>query len=393
MNIDCSTYNCIEDFVLDSNFLSWINKAHDNEIMQLKMFYPDKKELIEKVIIFCKYVNIEQVEVSTKQINEDWKKLYSEIIAREQQEKKRKKRKLGYIISAAAACLAIIFSTYLYINYSTNLSLTDEKQSLFSKLDEVDITSGEVQIVAGGSQTIIGNEETIIQTEKGDLLVGNESKLESSSIDTEYLTVIVPKGRRTTLKFSDGTTAWVNSGSKLIYPKVFGEKSRDVTIDGEIYLEVSPNKDKPFYVHTKGFEVEVLGTKFNVNAYSDDPKNSVVLVEGSVEVLANNTKNRLEPNQAFISGSNLYTVKTVDVYPYISWTEGIMKLGGESLSEIIKRLSRYYGIEIYYNEKFGMERYAGKLNMKDSIEYALYNLSLSTPFKYTKRDNAIYITQ
>lgn len=393
MNIDCSTYNCIEDFVLDSNFLSWINKAHDNEIMQLKMFYPDKKELIEKVIIFCKYVNIEQVEVSTKQINEDWKKLYSEIIAREQQEKKRKKGKLGYTISVAAACLAIIFSTYLYTNYSTNLSLTDEKQSLFSKLDEVDITSGEVQIVAGGSQTIIGNEETIIQTEKGDLLVGNESKLESSSIDTEYLTVIVPKGRRTTLKFSDGTTAWVNSGSKLIYPKVFGEKSRDVTIDGEIYLEVSPNKDKPFYVHTKGFEVEVLGTKFNVNAYSDDPKNSVVLVEGSVEVLANNTKNRLEPNQAFISGSNLYTVKTVDVYPYISWTEGIMKLGGESLSEIIKRLSRYYGIEIYYNEKFGMERYAGKLNMKDSIEYALYNLSLSTPFKYTKRDNAIYITQ
>jgi len=393
MNIDCSRFNSVEDFILDSNFSSWIKKADKEEIIQLKSVYPAKKELIDEAILFFKYIKIEETEVFPHQIDEDWERLYSEIILVGREKRKSKKQQLYRTMSGVAACLLIVLSTYLYFNYNFNKLIVEEKQNLFSRLDAVAITSDEVQIVAGNEQTSIENEETIIQTETGDLLVGDQSKLQASEITTEYLTVVVPKGRRTTVKFSDGTIAWVNSGSKLIYPKVFGEKSRNISVDGEIYLEVARNENKPFYVHTKGFDVEVLGTKFNVNAYGDDSRNSVVLVDGSVEVLANNTRNRLHPNQAFLSENNVYKILSVDVYPHIAWKEGVMKLNGETLSEIMKRLSRYYGIEIHFDEKFGKERYVGKLNMKDSIEHVLHSLSLSTPFKYTWKDNAIYITQ
>lgn len=393
MNIDCSRFNSIEDFILDSSFLSWMEKADNADIDRLKSLYPDKKELIEEVVLFSKYIKIEEEEVFPIQIDEDWRRLYSGIISTEREAKKQKRRKLYYAVSGVAASLLILLSTYLYINNNFEKDFVDEKQILFSRLDAVDTSSKEVQIIAGNEQTIIDNEQTIVQTETGDLLVGEESKLQASAIETEYLTVAVPKGRRATVKFSDGTMAWINSGSKLVYPKVFGEKSRNITVDGEIYLEVARNENKPFYVHTKGFDIEVLGTKFNVNAYSDDVKNSVVLVDGSVEVSANNTKSRLQPNQAFLSENNTYTVRSVDVYPYIAWKDGVMKLSGETLGEIMKRLSRYYGVEIHFNEKFGKERYAGKLNMKDSIEQVLHSLSLSTPFRYTRKDNAIYITQ
>ncbi len=378
------------DFIENTDLIRLIEEGKQNEIDKLKLLYPENTNLINDTITLVKYLKIEQPDVPQQQIDNDWEKLMLEI---KKKQSKNKKKRLYLWAASTAACFVIFLSAFLFRTDNNN-PIPNQQKTLLSILESAELKpSGDIQIIAGNGQTTINNEETITQTESGDLLVGNEEKLNASDIKTEYITIVVPKGKRTKIQFSDGTKAWINSGSKLVYPKVFSQKSRDITIDGEIYLDVVKNTNKPFYVHTKHFAVEVLGTQFNVSAYSDDISSNVVLVEGSVKVSSGNTATQLKPNQGLFTTDDSFNVKNIDVYPYISWKEGLMKLQGESLEEIMKRLSRYYGLEIHHDIQFGKEKYVGKLNMRDSIEATLKSLSLSTPFKYTKKDNVIYIDQ
>ena len=100
-------------------------------------------------------------------------------------------------------------------------------------------------------------------------------------------TITVPAGQRVNLTLSDGTTVWLNARSEMVYPAVFSGAKREVKLDGEGYFEVKHDKESPFVVHTRKCDIEVLGTKFNVEAYSDSEEFSTSLMEGSVKVTDN----------------------------------------------------------------------------------------------------------
>ena len=97
-------------------------------------------------------------------------------------------------------------------------------------------------------------------------------------------TIKVPAGQRANLTLPDGTNVWLNARSEMRYPAVFTGNKREITLDGEAYFEVTHNEDKPFVVQTNKCNVEVLGTKFNVEAYSDSEDFCTSLMEGSVRV-------------------------------------------------------------------------------------------------------------
>lgn len=377
----------IEDLIFDSDFVELSERNNTYEIEQFLLSHLDKQEIVYNALALLQYIQVEQYQIPDEQIEEDWNKLQLCIGARKET---RKKIRL-YVWSAVAASV-VIFMVLFFSPASIQSDPINEKDNLFSLMKSADADGNEVQIITGAQQTNIDNNETIIQREDGTVIVGNDQKLKSSDIEAEYLTVIVPKGRRTAIKFSDGTIAWINSGSKVVYPKTFNGRSREIIIDGEMYLDVTRNTDKPFIVHTaKGFDIQVLGTKFNVNAYGNDADNSVVLVEGSVEVLTENSKGKLSPSQGFFVKDGSYSIKNVDVYPYICWKDGIMKLDGESLNIILKRISRHYGLEIQFNEKYANEKYKGKIDLKEPIETVLKNISVSTPISYTRNGDVIVI--
>ena len=96
--------------------------------------------------------------------------------------------------------------------------------------------------------------------------------------------MIIPKGKRTRLTLADGTHLWANSGTRVVYPSHFEKNHREIYVEGEVYLDVFRNEDAPFIVRTKDFQIQVLGTSFNVSAYPSEGVSSVVLVEGSVNV-------------------------------------------------------------------------------------------------------------
>lgn len=374
-------YDKIEDFLLDDNFVHLAQSGNQHVLDSFIKANPDKEALVKQAILLIRNVKIEPSPATQETIKEDWKKITIAV-------DKNKNRKFLYPISSVAAiALVFILSYFLFLQNKQNLSPKDE---MLSVLDSTDINTNEVRIISGSSYTYVNENDTIKQTTEGGLIVGQD-EINTKDIEDQFLQLIVPKGKRATVKFSDGTFAWVNSGSKLVYPKKFEGNTRDIYIDGEMYLNVAKDEQHPFIIHTNKFETRVLGTQFNISAYSKDIANSVVLVEGKVEITCQGKKGTLMPDQGFFLEEGKESIKAVDVYKYICWKDGVMVFNSEPLSSIISRLSRCYNVEIRVDQKYMSDIYKGKLDIKDSIEDVLKNISLSTPFVIRKENNVIYI--
>ena len=127
-----------------------------------------------------------------------------------------------------------------------------------------------------------------------------------------------PRGSKLKLSLPDGTSVWLNADSKLLYDNNFGINNRDVTLCGEGYFEVSKNKNLPFQVIPDDIKVEVLGTKFNVKNYPEDPNIKVALLEGSVMLYDSLESTILKPNQIaqYDKQNKKTTLKTIEAEKY-----------------------------------------------------------------------------
>ena len=167
-----------------------------------------------------------------------------------------------------------------------------------------------------------------------------------------YNTLTNPKGSRVVdMTLADGSRVWLNAGSSVTYPVAFIEKERTVSITGEAYFEVAPDKTKPFRVSKDDMHVEVLGTHFNVNAYDDEKNIKVTLLEGSVRLKTNEENQLLKPGeQAQVSGS-INIVSNVDVEAVMAWKEGRFKFSRVDIETIMRQAARWYDIDIEYRGK------------------------------------------
>ena len=204
--------------------------------------------------------------------------------------------------------------------------------------------------------------------------------------------VSVNRGQRAGITLPDGTIVHLNSESKLTYTPEFNGKLREVSLEGEAFFEVTPNKEKPFIVKTSVFDVEVLGTSFNVSAYREDVEKSVVLVTGKVEVTASNGESvRILPNDRFRQSTDKYVVDKVNVEDYVSWKEGRLSFKNTELGGILKQLSRYYNVRIDYDKQQQITC-SGKLNLDDTIEQILNTITETAPVIISKENNVYKVT-
>ncbi|WP_080903658.1 FecR family protein [Parabacteroides sp. Marseille-P3160] len=376
-------HTVIEDFLLDPDFNRLINGKKESGVRSLMEEYPDKKELIRSAATLLLYMKVEDIELSDDFIEKKYKQLKNQI--------KVGKRRSIILRAAVAACiLALITSTFFLYKYQENMT----GKQIFALLDSTSLNIEEISLSSGYTHVKVDENKKIVQTSSGDILIGNEEKMKSSEIEDEYIQLLVPNGKRTSINFSDGTIAWVNSGSKLIYPKTFKKNKREIYVDGEVYLTVAKETGRPFIVRTKDINVSVLGTTFNVSAYNNDKVHSIVLVEGSVEVSSGKFNSKIAPNQAFIREDGIVSIKEVDTYKYTCWKDGVIKLENETLDAIFKKISRYYNVSIQQTDPdldMSKEIYKGKLDLNDSLKIVLDNLAHSSNFSYKVEDKTVFI--
>lgn len=221
-----------------------------------------------------------------------------------------------------------------------------------------------------------------------------ESSLPLALLEKDSV-IVVPKGQRASVVLSDGTRVNVNAGTRLIYPARFATDRREIVVEGEVFLDVTPDPSRPFIVKANGFDVKVLGTRFNVCAYKDDAMASVVLVEGKVEVRTNgNEKVILAPNQLIEINEEGSNIKDVNVFEYICWKDDLMVLDNHKVGEIFNKLARYYGRTILFDKEIGEIPISGKLDLRGKLEDVIHIVCQSFYLKQeTDQNNRIIISK
>ena len=246
---------------------------------------------------------------------------------------------------------------------------------------DLEKNEGEVQIGAGGA---VAN--------KNGLLLAYKEIEEGKNGETAYNEIEIPQGAGFQLKLGDGTVIYLNSMSKVRYPVVFPKGERRIELEGEAFLEVAKDSARPFIVETKYVDVQVLGTKFNVSAYADDPTVMTTLVRVSSE--ENGVSAVLKPSEQLVFSKEEKTaeVRKVDVRYYTAWRDGWFRFQDVTLEELMKVVVRWYGIEVVYADPEVKEyRFGCNFNRMNSIETFVNIFEENGKIKIDRKDKTLVI--
>ena len=212
--------------------------------------------------------------------------------------------------------------------------------------------------------------------------------------DNEFTSVMSPNGQISTVSLSDGTTIWLNSGSKLKYNDDFNDKNREVFLEGEALFSVTRGKSKPFIVHAGEAEIKVTGTEFNVKAYRNESGIEATLIEGKVQFGSPQSKVDMLPGQHLLFSKTTGEIKMTQVNPaeYTAWKGGKIYFNNESLENLVFQLERWYEVKFAFeNEKIRSYRFSGVINKERSLNYTLGIIQEINKIKFQFKDEQILI--
>lgn len=215
--------------------------------------------------------------------------------------------------------------------------------------------------------------------------------------ETQICEVTAPKGQISKCVLTDGTEVWLNAGSTIKYNPTFNYKTREVKLDGEAYFKVSKNKHKPFIVNTKYAQIKVLGTVFNLKAYSAEDKVETILEEGRVEFSLNGSATKpveLEPGEQVVYNisEKKITVGKVETYLHTAWKDGKFVFKDADLQTIIQELEKLYDVRIHIeNDSLLKLRFRGMFEYDQNIFSALETLERTTNIKYRMNGRDIWL--
>ena len=359
--------------------------------------HKDLKNIKNKFEPLIQEIKEEERLFSQKSIDPEWERLCNKIDKQDTNKKKSFYLKTYY---AAAAIALLIVSSYFFVYKQLSISDNSEYGQIVDAFRE-DIETNEITLIVDGKTVTTSKEKSVITYSQNGTVSVDDKKISSKqatsdkkSVTDDYNCIIVPKGKQINLTLSDGTRLFVNSRSRLIYPKVFLAKQRELYVEGEAYLEVAHNEKAPFVVKTINFDVEVLGTIFNVSSYKELKKSTITLVEGSVKVTDHHENVvKLKPSQSveFKSGK-LGIAEQTDVSLHTDWVHGYYIFNTTSLQEVLTKLSFYYDIDFECNKSIQNLLLSGKLDIRTDFENVLQNLSETASIEFVKNGEKFFVT-
>ena len=221
----------------------------------------------------------------------------------------------------------------------------------------------------------------------------------TENIKAQYSEAIVPKGQKSEIVLPDNTHIWLNSGTRLRYPTQYGSGTRDVFLTGEAYFEVTPNKHKPFIVHASQVDVKVLGTKFNVRAYSDDKDVETALLSGKINLLVSPASGEIrememKPGEMidYNKGSQKIQKSGFQDDEVVGWKNNHLIFHDDTFSNLVKKIERWYNVQIIYDKsKFQNHRLTLELLEGESIERLFQIIEKAMNVDYRIDKQKIYI--
>ena len=406
MNLKQYIGKSLEELLDDLEFISLI-KSIDDETWEQRVSDLNDSSLTENMrqarrIILAYTSEMEKEVLSTETKDQLWSKISEGGVDLNRGDFAIRAKRFSYL--RIAVTILIILSVGGYFLWEQ----TNEDDYLFSQSypkDQVPVlllTDGSrIQLDKNNSELVVIDEMDAIQINKDSIVKGISSS--KGDLERHRLNEVkVPYGTKTKLELSDGTIVWLNAGSRLAFPSEFKGSNRTVHLEGEGYFEVAHDKSAPFFVKTKKMTVRVLGTKFNVSAYSSDKVVETVLIEGSVSLKTQEglwSKNLvMEPSQKAtfnLEHNEVEVAYESNVEKYISWKDGVFQFSNEDLSRVLRKIERYYNVDIKYDDRIIETALpvSGKLDIGYDVDTVMTILSNVARINYKRSGNQIIITE
>ena len=314
--------------------------------------------------------------------------------------------------AVAAAVIGMAIGVYFYSSRHLDTPSSREGRDLYAN----DIAPGKnnsaTLTLADGKKILINNAASGQLAEQHGVSISKTAdgqivyELKDKGTAGGYNTLQTTNGEQTAVRLQDGSVVKLNAASTLTYPASFaGLKERRVKLKGEGYFIAAHNAKQPFRVESKGQVVEDIGTEFNINAYSDDGTIKTTLIEGIASVaslapLGRDAGGRegkviLKPNQqAVLAENNTIKVKQVDVNDVIDWKNDEFIFRNEPLDQIMRRVARWYNIEVIYsNDVNPKQTFGGRVSRKLNISEVLGNMQATGKVKFKIEGRKVYVNK
>lgn len=230
------------------------------------------------------------------------------------------------------------------------------------------LTDGSVISLSDAQNGTIATQAGVRIEKKADGSIRYNADRKPEAMPLAVNTIATPNGGQYRVTLPDGSIAMLNAASSLSYPVQFSDKERRVKMTGEVYFEIKKmpmpggKENVPFFVETAGQEVQVLGTHFNINAYTNETAIRTTLVEGSVKIRSNDGQSTLlKPGQQAVLAKQL-AVEQADIQQQLAWVNGDFVFRGETLERILRQVQRWYDIEVEYPPHIGKMRFNGMVS-------------------------------
>lgn len=371
----------------DHDFLRWrlMNDATSEEFwLEYLLMHPEKSEAVAEAIRIVGTARMNRERLTKEELRTEQRRLIAAV--------RRSRLRRRVLRFTTAACIAAMIGAGVLMLQKRDEGPSAQLAELMTgaatdKVQLVTVGGGVVEI---GDGTVESDADgTIWTTEEGERTLVAAEMETSETVTMNKL--IVPGGKRSSIALPDGSMVWVNAGSTVEFPSRFGRESREVRVEGEVYVEAVHDPDRPFLLHTGDITVRVLGTKFNVSAYGDQARRTVVLVDGSVDVLLpTGSPILLLPNDMLVIENHTARTEIVDARQFITWRDGILNFDGQSLRSILASVSRYYGVELQCEGIDGITL-SGKLFLFSDMETTLNNITAIAPVAWHVEDGKIII--
>lgn len=272
--------------------------------------------------------------------------------------------------AAAAVLLLLSTGTYIWFNKSSST------QNITVLANDVPPGSNKAILTLSDGTTVKLDSTGNKVISKGIRQTGAQLQYDAQIADAAYNTLTTPRGGQFQLTLPDGTKVWLNAASSIHYPTAFNGKERRVEISGEVYFEVAKNEKMPFYVKSGIQETEVLGTHFNINAYTDENAISTTLLEGSIRVnYTGHTSVIVKPGQQTQLTDNIKIIDDADMDQAIAWKNGVFAFNQADIPTVMRQLSRWYNVEVEYAGAIPKRAFTGEIARELTLAQVLKGLT------------------
>ncbi|MDR2472212.1 MAG: FecR domain-containing protein [Tannerella sp.] len=319
---------------------------------------------------------------------------YAEIMNKILRQEARRNHRLHIIRYAAVACVSLAIGLAAFFLYPDEKE-NEQPEAQKNVITGENLAEKDIQFITDEEIVTFANDVRVNVSSNGALTVTDvkgEKQIKADKKTTNR--IVVPYGKRSQLTLADGTEVWINAGSTLEFPSVFNGATRNITVSGEIYIEVAPDLLHPFIVSTPTMDITAYGTAFNVTAY-DGGAAAVVLVEGKVGVKTeiSDVETILNPADMLVINDNSLNINQVDVGKYISWKDGYIELNRTPVTDVLKQLELYYNLSFDIDENVEIKHITctGKIVLSPNLDNLMNAISIMSSTKYHREDNKIFI--